>query len=119
MANVLLLEDEFWIAIGVQECLVDFGHVVIGPFQNNAHACAAVLNCSVDVAILDVYLGNGSNSGSTAKLLASLGVPFLVLSGSSPGDTSGFEAAVAWLVKPLGEGDIIDAIEKALGLSVA
>jgi DNA-binding response OmpR family regulator len=119
MASVLLLEDESWIAIGVQDCLIDHGHVVVGPFKTNAHASAALLNCSVDVAILDVYLGNGSNTGATAKLLASLHVPFLVLSGSQPDDTSGFEAAAAWLVKPLSENDIIGAVENALTASVA
>jgi DNA-binding response OmpR family regulator len=114
MAKVLLLEDESWIASAVQDCLEDNGHRVIGPFDSNTKACEAISACSADVALLDINLGNGSNTAATARHLASLGIPFIVLTGYGPDAISGFESASAWLIKPTGEREILAALQNAL-----
>ena len=77
---VLIIEDEFFIAMDLEQCLRDLGHedIVIASSLQQATAWLA-LNTPV-AAILDISLKDGSCT-SLARMLVGREVPFIVSSG--------------------------------------
>jgi len=78
--RVLVVEDEFMIAMLIEETLADYGCVIVGPFTNLTQALQAVQQQALDGAVLDVNL-RGEKVYPLAELLDARGVPFLLLSG--------------------------------------
>ncbi len=78
--RVLVVEDEFMIAMLIEETLVDRDCVVVGPFTNVPDALQAAEHTTLDGAVLDVNL-RGEKVYPVAEMLASRGIPFLLLSG--------------------------------------
>lgn len=78
--RVLVVEDEWLIAHDHAANLRDGGHHVVGPFATAGAALAAAKEGGVDVALLDVQLGDGT-SLALAELLRERGIPFAFVSG--------------------------------------
>ncbi|MBC8048625.1 MAG: response regulator [Chitinophagales bacterium] len=78
--RVLLVEDEWLIALTTQQILQDAGYVVVGPAPSVRTALALIDNDRVDVAMLDVRLGKDT-SFSVAEALKRQKTPFLFMSG--------------------------------------
>lgn len=55
--RVLVVEDEWLIAMDLTTCLEDLGHRVVGPFLTVAEAEAAARSQPIDIAFLDINLG--------------------------------------------------------------
>lgn len=111
--RVLLVEDEYFQAMDAKRWLEDAGAEVIGPAAR-AEDLPALLGGGVDVAVLDINLGDGA-SFSAAETLRSRGVPFLFLTGYDCGGIPAGMAGVPCLPKPAQERQIIDAIEALIG----
>jgi DNA-binding NtrC family response regulator len=78
--RVLIVEDEFQVALLLEEILIEFGCIPIGPFGTVMDGLGAIENKVFDVAILDVNL-NGEWVYPLAERLADRHVPFLFVSG--------------------------------------
>ena len=78
--RVLVVEDEFMIAMLIEETLADCSCVVVGPFTNLHDALAAAETAVLDVAVLDVNL-RGEKVYPVTELLEARAIPFLLLSG--------------------------------------
>lgn len=78
--QILVVEDEFLIAIHVADIMADLGFGVIGPVGDIAQALALVEEATLDGAILDVNL-SGQLVFPVAIALAARGVPFILTSG--------------------------------------
>ena len=80
--KVLIVEDEFLVAIALSEILEDAGAVVAGPFGRLDEALAYVEanGAALDGAILDVTL-HGQTSYPIADALLAKGVKFVFASG--------------------------------------
>jgi CheY-like chemotaxis protein len=78
--RVLVVEDEFLIAMETEQMLVDLGCIVIGPVPTVARALALLDREKPDFAILDVNLGR-ERSTPVAEALRARGVPFALASG--------------------------------------
>lgn len=78
--SVLVVEDEFIIALDLSETVCDLGLRVIGPFGNNTNALTAIAKQLPDLAILDVYIADG-DVFPVADFLAEAGVPIIFHSG--------------------------------------
>ena len=78
--RVLVVEDEWLVAMLVQDLLSDVGCVIVGPFARVTEALAAARTEAVDVAVLDVNVG-GEQAFAVAYQLETRGVPFLFLTG--------------------------------------
>lgn len=111
--RVLIVEDEFFIALDIDRQLTDAGFEVAGPAPSVAKALAAEPGC--DVAILDVNLG-GETSEAVAHKLRESGKPFVVLSGYSDTRLPWFGTA-PMLSKPVATGDLIAALDGCVGAS--
>jgi CheY-like chemotaxis protein len=79
--RVLVMEDDGLIAMHLCDILDELGYVVVGPIRTVEDALAAIENQPVDMALLDVNLGNGKTSYPVADKLACLGVPFAFSTG--------------------------------------
>lgn len=79
-ARVLLVEDEMFICIDIEDMLHDFGCKVVGPAAKVSKALALIDAEQVDLAILDVNLGT-ERSYPIADRLTLLGIPFLLSTG--------------------------------------
>jgi two-component SAPR family response regulator len=78
--SVLVVEDAFLIALDLSDYLESVGCHVIGPASTVRQALDEIANVSLDGAVLDVNL-EGEQSFPVAEYLASLGVPFIFLTG--------------------------------------
>lgn len=99
--RVLVVEDEFLIALDVAGTLAALGCEVLGPVPSVAHALALLAREVPDFAILDVNLG-GERTAALAQALRDRGVPFALSTGYDPAQLPepAFQGA-ALLGKPL------------------
>lgn len=77
--RILVLEDEFLLAMDVVDTLEGLGAIVIGP-AHRIDTALALLGEPMDAALLDVNIG-GVSSGPVAERLATLGVPVIFATG--------------------------------------
>ena len=103
-ARVLVVEDEFLIALEVEFLLRDFGCEVLGPVPSVVRALELLGRERPDAALLDLDLLDGT-AVPVAELLASMRVPFALVTANDP---TQIEApalrGVAHLAKPVGHG---------------
>lgn len=79
--RVFVTEDDGLLAMHISDTLDELGHVVIGPFRSVENAMAVIEREAIDVAPLDVNLGNGETNYPVAESLRGRGVPFAFLTG--------------------------------------
>jgi two-component sensor histidine kinase len=79
-ACVLILEDQFVIAVGLEQILMDAGINDVITAGSEAEALRLLLSRMPNVAVLDVNLGNGT-SIMVADELARRNIPFLFATG--------------------------------------
>ncbi len=77
--RVLVVEDEFLVALGLEDGLKALGCAVVGPVASLAAAVDAAENEAVDAALLDVNL-NGESVYPAARLLAERNILFVFCS---------------------------------------
>ncbi len=80
MPRVLIMEDEFLVALDLSDMTQDLGFTVEGPFATLAEGVQAIQRQRPDVAILDVQLADGEVY-PLADLLMQLKVPIIFHSG--------------------------------------
>jgi DNA-binding response OmpR family regulator len=78
--RVLIVEDEMFIALALQELVEDAGYDVIGPVNSIQLALAAIEREPPTIGLLDANLA-GKTSTPIAAALKRGGIPFGVLTG--------------------------------------
>lgn len=81
--RVLVVEDSMITAMDIERILETAGHSVIGPTGRVAEALSLLQSEAVDLALLDINLGQ-ETSFRIAERLDDLRIPFLFLSGYAP-----------------------------------
>lgn len=89
--TVLVVEDEFLIALDVCDILERAGYEVIGPVQTVEAALASLTARLPDACVLDVNL-RGENSTPVADRLRAENVPFLLSSAYDEKTLNQYEA---------------------------
>ncbi|WP_133065512.1 response regulator [Niveispirillum lacus] len=110
--QILVVEDEFLIAIYVAHIMTDLGFGVIGPVGDIHQALGLAAERALDGAILDVNL-SGQLVFPVAATLASRGVPFILTSGY---DANGLP--VEWQGHPLLRKPVVERDLSGLARSV-
>lgn len=82
--SVLVVEDEFLVALDLERQLLELGCEVVGPVASMREARALVAAEPPDLVVLDVALLDG-RSGPLAAELRRAGIPFLLITGYSDG----------------------------------
>jgi CheY-like chemotaxis protein len=79
--RILIVEDEFLIAMNLAEALQDAGSIVLGPVSSVDKAIQKIQSePHIDGAVLDVNLG-GVRAYPVADLLIAMNIPFVFTSG--------------------------------------
>ena len=79
--RVLIVEDDPFIAIDLEDTFLEAGFEVLGPFSHAGAAVEACQSCKPDVATLDFRLSDGT-SRPVAELLDREQVPLVMFTGS-------------------------------------
>ncbi|MBU2051277.1 MAG: response regulator [Gammaproteobacteria bacterium] len=117
--RILILEDEFVVAISLEAVLVDEGAIPIGPAANCSEALTLLDAHTVDAAVIDVNLG-GELSTSVAERLRLASIPFVVTTGYGENNTVSAMGGHAVLDKPYLPEVLIDTLAGILaGASTA
>lgn len=80
--DVLIVEDDIIIAIDIEQTVAEFGVASARTASNVAQALAMIAERAPDFALLDVALSE-EKSFAIAKLLATLKIPFVFVTGYS------------------------------------
>ena len=112
--TVLVVEDEFIIALDLSETVRDLGFKVEGPFADKENAFIAIDQQMPDCAILDVKTADGEVY-PLADALADAGVPIIFHSGHiAPGDIAERYPQARACAKPCPPDRLITLISGAL-----
>ena len=117
--TVLVVEDEFIIALDLSETVKDLGYELEGPFADKKNAFEAIEEELPDCAILDVFTEDGEVYPLADKLAAA-GVPIVFHSGHVTPDEvrARYPDAVA-CAKPCPPDKLIGALQEAVGKAYA
>jgi DNA-binding NtrC family response regulator len=112
--RILVADDEFLIAVTIEETLSDAGAKIVGA-STLAAALKTANDESIAAAVLDVRLGLQTTE-TVADTLAARGVPFILNTGQSlPDSIHDKRPDVAVLIRPADQGAFVDAVLKATG----
>jgi DNA-binding response OmpR family regulator len=111
----LVIEDEYLIAMDIEDMLNDLGvsDVVVMPSCQAAESWLATGTPSA--AMLDIFLKDGT-CAATAQTLLDRGVPFIVSSGRPRGSSEPVFDAGVWVPKPVQLEMLAEAL-KSIGLT--
>lgn len=107
--RLLIVEDEYFIASDLKRALEAHGITVVGPVGRVADALALIERERIDVAMLDVNLGNAM-CFPIAERLRTCGVPFLFLTGYDAWTLPESLRDVRLLVKPFDSAAVVAAV---------
>jgi len=113
----LVLDDEFFIALDIQQILELAGVKHVASVATASEAIALVRReAKFDLAVLDVKLGGSEdNSLGVASELARTGTPFIFLTGMRVDNVHAREFPQAPVIeKPYDAVALLDAVQRAL-----
>jgi DNA-binding LytR/AlgR family response regulator len=110
--KILILEDEFLIALEASEALEQFGAIIVGPAHDIETALELVRNSSIDGALLDVNI-RGALSIPVAAALEEKGVPVVFATGY--GDHFGSAGTASVIGKQYTRVQLAEAFELKFG----
>lgn|GEM_PF-2027690 len=113
--NILVVEDEALIGLGLTAMLENAGFDVLGPANDVKTATALLDRHDVALAILDINLGRGETSAPLAERLKSDGVPFFVTSGYLADSQPAIFGEAPTFPKPVRARSLVAAVQEVLG----
>jgi two-component sensor histidine kinase/CheY-like chemotaxis protein len=113
--SVLLLEDEFVIALEAEDMLASLGASAVETCSSTPEALAAIAASPPDCALLDVSLGR-ETSAVVAARLRELGIPFAFATGYDDGGALRDDFAGTPVIrKPYGRDALAAGLAAAIG----
>ena len=108
---ILVVEDEMFIALEIEQALEDGGFLVLGPVGSVSSALDLLEQESPYAAVLDFNLGREKVTPVALKL-QSLGIPFVLTSATSETELAryGVLATVTNLGKPTDMKRLVEAV---------
>jgi DNA-binding NarL/FixJ family response regulator len=114
--TILVVEDEYYLAMDIREGIEQAGGRVQGPCGDAATGLAELDRETPDCAVLDINLGQGP-SFEIAEELTRRRVPFVFLTGyDAPAIPPGL-AGVERIEKPADGDRVVDAVARLIGAS--
>jgi DNA-binding response OmpR family regulator len=111
--RVLILEDDYHLAMELENAMERAGATVLGPFARSRQALSALQRESLDCALVDLNLGQGPDF-EVPRVLQALGTPFLFVTGYDEPTIPLEFAATKRLEKPVDPQQIATAVAEVL-----
>ncbi|MGT2482176.1 response regulator (plasmid) [Methylobacterium oryzae CBMB20] len=117
--RILLVEDEYLIAMEMERWLQDAGAEVVGPVPSVEQALDVIeeVNGALDAAVLDINLSHGELVYPVADRLKELGVPYLFATGDVRVVSDQTYREQPRLEKPVLDRELLGAMVKLIGAS--
>ena len=115
--RVVIAEDEALIRLDLKEMLQEEGYVVVGEAGDGEQAIQLATELRPDLIILDVKMPVLDGISAAERIVADRIAPCLILTAFSQRDLverARDAGAMAYLVKPFTQGDLVPAIEMAV-----
>jgi len=109
--KVLIVEDEWLIALDHASILRDAGHEVVGPVATVDGALELIANTPIDLALVDHQLG-GDTSGVLIERLTQAGTHIIVATGHNPKDLPQALAELPTIGKPIDGRNLLALVER-------
>ena len=117
-ARILIVEDEGLVAQSFRRLLTALGHTVVGLAASGEEAIAQAEALRPDVVLMDICLRGAMDGVEAARhIRARAPIPFIYLSAYVDALTAARAqqtAPAGYLVKPVAEDKLRDALEQAL-----
>lgn len=111
--SVVIVEDEFLVALELEEILYERGYTVVATVPDFATACA--LENPADVALVDLNLRDGPTGQQIAQLFSEkFNSRIIYVTASSGQIQQPAQTAIGIIHKPFSENTIADAVAYAL-----
>ena len=112
---ILIAEDNFLIAMTMENDLRAGGHAVVGPAATRAEAERLARESRVSLALVDIDLARGdSGLDLAATLSGEMGVPCLFVTGQTLDAAKNARNALGVLRKPFTGDQLLAAVNAAL-----
>jgi DNA-binding response OmpR family regulator len=112
-ARILVVEDEFLVAMQIDAILTRAGWRVIGS-DTLSSAVSLARKSTCDAALLDVNL-RGERVDEVAAILFARSVPFLFVSGYGRGNLpAAFRQSVELIAKPFSDRTLVEAVRNLI-----
>lgn len=118
--RVLVVEDEYFVALTIQDALLDAGYEVVGVETSGEAAILRALSEMPDLILMDIRLAGKMDGIGAALQLKEHGLRVLFASAHSDEATRrrGEEARpLGWLTKPFSGAELVAAVAEALSRS--
>jgi CheY-like chemotaxis protein len=115
--RILVVEDEYLIAMDLKRWLRGAGVEVIGPVPSVEQALDLIEEGALDAAVLDINLGNGEVVYPVADRLSALGVPYLFATGDIRVRDDPAYRYRPRLEKPILDPELLRAVERLIRTS--
>ncbi|MGB3166323.1 MAG: response regulator [Alteraurantiacibacter sp.] len=115
--RILLVEDDYFAALTLENALADAGYQLAGVVDNAEEALAMLGADGPDLVVCDIRLAGKLDGLAVAKEATKFSIPFIVASAHTDAETRARGDALSpagWLVKPFGVTDFLMAIDAAL-----
>ena len=112
--RILVVEDEFIIAIEIARVLGEAGFAIIGPAGTREAALRLADEAEIDAALLDASL-HGESVEDVAAALDRRGIPFLWVTGHGPESLPTARAPTVVLGKPFTAEELLEAVRRLVG----
>lgn len=117
-ARIMIVEDEFLIALTAETELEAAGFTVVGKAATHDKALDLARSTGPDLVLMDVRLGPGPDGIEAALYLRrELNIPSIIATGSMDEENrrrAAPAAPLAWLPKPYTGDDLIATVQRAL-----
>ena len=115
--RVLVVEDEYLVAVLIEEILQSAGCIVMGPIPRLREALDAVDHDDYDAAVLDVNLA-GERINPVADALSERNVPFLFVTGYGTSALPNEYAERPHVCKPFRMAELISALSNVVNPAI-
>ena len=115
--KVLVVEDEYLVAILIEEILESAGCIVMGPIPRVPEALDAINHDDCDAAVLDVNLA-GERIDPVADVLCERNVPFMFVTGYGANALPREYAERPHICKPFRMAELLGALSSVVNPSI-
>jgi DNA-binding response OmpR family regulator len=108
--SVLIVEDEFLIALDMEAALQDAGYSVCGIAATRAEALALAQADRPDIALVDLHLADGVTGPSVGAALVDQGTRVIFVTANPALVVGRVAGALGVLTKPADTGTLLDVV---------